>query len=408
MTEKIKIPIALFDNIDYVNEHSVPVEYTMPFAVAEYQHALSFLQSYNGSQATFNAYRREVERLLQWSWLVANKSILVLRRVDIEEYMRFCKQPPVSWISTQKVPRFIVQNGQRCPNNKWRPFVATVSKTAKRQGKEASVKNYELSQIALEEIFAILSSFYKFLVQEEITDVNPIQLIRQKSKFLRKRQGKRPIRRLSPEQWQMVIGIVENMAIQDPDKHERTLFIMTALYAMYLRISELVASERWTPQMCDFQRDQDGHWWFTTVGKGNKERQIAVSDAMLGALKRYRQHLGLPLLPTPADTLCLLTKHRGKGAITDTSYVRKIVQLCFDKAILRLTEQNMQEEAQSLQSATVHWLRHTGISDDVKHRPREHVRDDAGHSSSAITDRYIDIEMQERHRSARDKLVKQD
>ena len=46
-----------------------------------------------------------------------------------------------------------------------------------------------------------------------------------------------------------------------------------------------------------------------------------------------------------------------------------------------------------MRAATVHWLRHTGISEDVKHRPREYVRDDAGHSSSAITDRYIDIEL---------------
>jgi|GEM_PF-3743224 hypothetical protein len=44
--------------------------------------------------------------------------------------------------------------------------------------------------------------------------------------------------------------------------------------------------------------------------------------------------------------------------------------------------------------ATVHWLRHTGISDDVKHRPREHVHDDAGHGSGAITDRYIDVNLQ--------------
>ena len=53
-----------------------------------------------------------------------------------------------------------------------------------------------------------------------------------------------------------------------------------------------------------------------------------------------------------------------------------------------------------LRSATVHWLRHTGISDDVKIRPREHVRDDAGHSSGAITDRYIDVELQARAKSA--------
>ncbi len=49
------------------------------------------------------------------------------------------------------------------------------------------------------------------------------------------------------------------------------------------------------------------------------------------------------------------------------------------------------EEAESLTEATVHWLRHTGISDDVKRRPREHVRDDAGYGSGAITDKYTSI-----------------
>lgn len=64
------------------------------------------------------------------------------------------------------------------------------------------------------------------------------------------------------------------------------------------------------------------------------------------------------------------------------------------------------DDADFLMTATVHWLRHTGISDDVKHRPREHVRDDAGHSSSAITDRYIDIELKERNASAKAKKIR--
>jgi hypothetical protein len=58
-----------------------------------------------------------------------------------------------------------------------------------------------------------------------------------------------------------------------------------------------------------------------------------------------------------------------------------------------------------MMDATVHWLRHTGISDDVKIRPREHVRDDAGHSSGAITDKYIDIELKEHHKSAKRKPI---
>ena len=63
-------------------------------------------------------------------------------------------------------------------------------------------------------------------------------------------------------------------------------------------------------------------------------------------------------------------------------------------------------EAEAMMDATVHWLRHTGISEDVKTRPREHVRDDAGHSSSAITDRYVDVELKERHRSAKMKKIR--
>jgi len=45
-----------------------------------------------------------------------------------------------------------------------------------------------------------------------------------------------------------------------------------------------------------------------------------------------------------------------------------------------------------LLTSTTHIEALYGISNDVKIGPREHVRDDAGHSSGAITDKYIDIE----------------
>jgi len=250
-----------------------------------------------------------------------------------------------------------------------------------------------------------LSSFYNFMLQEEYVESNPVALIRQKSKFVKKRQGPAKIRRLSDKQWQTVIHTAGKMADANPRVHERTLFIMSALYSMYLRISELSSSERWAPKMNDFQRDHDGLWWFTTVGKGNKERQIAVSDAMLEALKRWRSHLGLTPLPSISDDSPLVPRVRGRGATTNSTHIRSIVQTCFDLAIEELRKQQLELEADLLMDATVHWLRHTGISDDVKTRPREHVRDDAGHSSSAITDKYIDIELRERHKSAKRKTI---
>lgn len=197
----------------------------------------------------------------------------------------------------------------------------------------------------------------------------------------------------------------KEMALQHPQTHKRTLFIMQCLYGMYLRISELAASARWTPKMSDFYRDQDNNWWFRTVGKGNKNRQIAVSDSVLTALKRWRIYLNLSPLPSPSDKLPLLSKIKGTGPITHTNYIRSIIQNCFDKAIAQLKLDDYDEEAEALMEATVHWLRHTGISEDVKTRPREHVRDDAGHSSGAITDKYIDIELKERHASAKSKSL---
>lgn len=59
-----------------------------------------------------------------------------------------------------------------------------------------------------------------------------------------------------------------------------------------------------------------------------------------------------------------------------------------------------------LKLVIVSWLRHTGISDKVKRRPYEHVCNDAGHSSGAITDKYIDVKCDQRAKSAKKKKIK--
>lgn len=128
---------------------------------------------------------------------------------------------------------------------------------------------------------------------------------------------------------------------------------------------------------------------------------------MLEALKRYRtKHLNLSPLPTLNEKTPLISfKKNLKRPMTGTRPIRTLVQSCFNAAADKLEEKNKMEEANGVRVATVHWLRHTGISEDVKTRPREHVRDDAGHSSSAITDKYIDIELKERAKSAQNKRL---
>lgn len=409
-------PIPLFDALEHLelalDNQMTRIKSRLPAGIstnevhADYQHTSEFLRAYRGSAETFKSYRRETERLLQWAWFVRAKSLKDLRRNDLEAFLEFCQAPPKDWIGIKHVPRFLDKDGMRVPNPAWRPFIAAISKKAHRDGELPNVKSYTLSQSALQSIFAILSSFFNYLEQEEYTFGNPIAQIRQKSKFLRKHHGKKTIRRLSELQWAYIIETAELMANANPGLHERTLFIMNALFAMYLRISELAASVRWVPQMGHFYKDMDNNWWFKTVGKGNKERDISVSNAMLEALKRYRLSLKLSSLPSPGESTPLISKAVGKGPVEGTRHIRKIVQHCFDQTIDRLKNDGFREDAEMLVAATVHWLRHTGISEDVKIRPREHVRDDAGHSSSAITDQYIDIELRARHASAKKKLIK--
>ena len=403
----LPIPVPLIDTLQHLQEKDWK-NFTPPlFAPYDLSFALDFLGQYENNNATFESYRREIERLIQWSWLIEKKSLLDLKRSDIETYIQFCLKPPHAWIGSKKVARFISHNGVRAPNPEWRPFVVTISKSAHKNGFQPEKDNYQLSQKATREIFTVLSSFYNYLLLEEKVSSNPIALIKQKSKYIQKNQQYSHVMRLSEKQWQTCLATVKQMADNAPEKYERSLFIISALYLLYLRISELCASERWTPIMGHFYKDSQDCWWFKTVGKGNKMRDIAVPDDMLAALKRYRLSMYLSPLPSLNDQTPLLSKEKGKGGMTSSRHIRRLVQECFDQTIEVLRATGFSTEADSLEAATVHWLRHTGISDDInmRGRPVAHVRDDAGHSSSSITDRYNDIDLMERHKSAKHKKI---
>ncbi len=398
-------PTPIIDGLDYIDNplnyaqkqittlNLEPTNYLLP----DLLHSLSFLVSYNGSSATFNSYRREVERILQWCWLIQKCSVIQLNRQQIEDYLHFCQAPPKAWIGHKQVARFKNNQGQRIANPQWRPFVID---------KNHSIIQHSMGQKTMQALFAVLSSYFNYLQQEQYASTNPITLIRQKSKFIQRHAYQEPIRRLSNQQCDFLLDSCTLMAAENPAEHERSLFIMHCLFAMYLRISELVADERSVPVMGDFQQDKDQNWWLKVIGKGNKVRMVTVSDEMLTALKRYRLFLGLPALPYIGEQTPLIGKHKGRGALTSTRQIRYIVQHCFDTAYKNMQKANLAEEAQALKVATVHWLRHTGISEDVRHRPKEHVKEDAGHASMATTERYIDTEMRERHASGKYKSIK--
>jgi len=404
-------PYPLFDTLENLTDTPPCVtEHLSSLGInaceQEYRLCIEFLKSYANSPDTFNSYRREVERMLQWVWLICKKSLKEISRNDIRDYLTFINDPPKNWIGTKTVSRFIFNNetSWREANPAWCPFVVKISKNARRLGKLPAKTAYQLSNKSIEAIFAGLSSLFTFLQQENYLEINPISLIRQKKAYIQRQQTRKVTRKLSQLQWQHVIIAAEKMSEED-SQHERTLFLMSAFYLLGVRISELAYGAERIATMGSFAPDKRGLWWFTTVGKGNKIRDIAVPDELLNALKRYRNFLDLTPLPSRDEATPLFPKIKGKHGL-GTRQIRNIVQTVFDRAIIELQAKEKTDEATDLASATVHWLRHTAISNEIEFRPREHIRDDAGHENPATMDKYIDIDRIARHQSAQNKKLK--
>lgn len=409
MSQPYPIPRPLFETVEKIDDTPQCVtDYlkTLPIPEAnkEFSLCVEFLKSYANSKDTFTSYRREVERLLHWCWLVSKKPLKEINRNDIRDYLQFIGSPPNNWMGTKIVNRFLQDsNGLQQANSEWRPFVIKISKVARRHGKEPNKAHYKLSSKSMEAIFAVLSSMFTYLQQEEYLEVNPIALIRQKKGYIQRQQTRKVTRKLSRVQWSYVISTCEEMAVADP-QHYRTLFLMSSFYLLGLRISELAYGESRQATMGNFAPDKRGLWWYTTIGKGNKVRDVAVPDELLASLKKYRETLGLSPLPHREDPTPLFPKFKGRDGL-GTRQIRNIVQSVFDIAIDKLAAAGKIDESEDLAAATVHWLRHTAISSEVEYRPREHIRDDVGHENPATMDKYIDTDRVARHQSAQSKQL---
>lgn len=221
------------------------------------------------------------------------------------------------------------------------------------------------------------------------------------------------IRAFTDLQWSYVISTAEQLANQQPEQHERTLFLISLMYSCYLRISEAAARPGFSPVMGQFRRDaKTGVWGFHIPrSKGGKKRTVAVSNQLLKALQRYRRFLGLPPLPVPNEDTPLFVRHRAAGrgreagllnANLGIRQLRDEIANLFAHAADAAERDGLIQDAQEMRQMTAHSIRHTGISHDINlnKRPLSHVQADAGHDSIDTTSQYLHTSRVERHESA--------
>ncbi|CAM4126264.1 tyrosine-type recombinase/integrase [Pseudoalteromonas byunsanensis] len=335
------------------------------------------------SEATFNRFRNELERFYLWAWLEKQQSVFLLKRDEIEEYVDFMVEPEPAWCSYSVQWRYKDQKGVRQINTNWRPFVA----------KETTV-----SQQTLAAMFTALNVFYKFAILEEKSNTNFVPVVKKNSPYLVVQSQIKLPDTLSNLQWEYVLGVTKDMCEKHPDL-ERNLFTLACLKGLYLRISELSERVQWSPVMSHFWQDPDGFWYLRIMGKGNKLRDVTLSNDFIEYLKRYRGFRGLPPLPRVDEPYPIIHKLRGQGGM-NVRQLRRIVQQSFDLAVESLNKDGFTDEAEQLKAATTHWLRHTGATHDAQHRPLKHLSEDLGHSKIATTDQiYIQTNIKDRAKS---------
>jgi len=353
---------------------------------------------------THSLFRNETERFLLWVLLFKSKPMAQLRKADILEYADFCWQPPVSWICSANHEKFVFHSGHYTQNPLWAPFKLQLPKTAS-NNQVLDKKKYKPSQQTLAAMFTAVIAFYKYLMNEEYLYGNPAQIAKPDCRHFIKDAQVKEIRRLSESQWQYVFNVALELANQDRI-YERSLFVITALKTLFLRVSELSERPNWSPVMSHFWQDSNGNWWLKIFGKGRKLRDITVPSSFIDYLKRYREYRGLSPLPSTGENHPIVEKIRGQGGMTSRQLIR-IVQQVFDLAYEKMKEAEGEDNARKLREASSHWLRHTGASMEVERgRALKDLSEDLGHASMSTTDTiYVQTENRVRAESGKNRKV---
>ncbi|WP_409995561.1 tyrosine-type recombinase/integrase [Ferrimonas balearica] len=377
-----------------------------------YEHALDWLVEQRHNENNYKSHRSELTTFLHWCWQVEEVSVAQVDRRLLVRYLAYCQQPPAALIGYRNVAQFRGGGSERRPNPLWRPFLGKTE-----LGRRLP---YRLSPSALKTKLALLSAFFTYLNDMDYSDRNPAALLLKRGRYLgplsEPATEEQPLKAFTELQWSYVMAKAQRLANESPQQHERTLFLMALLYSCYLRVSEVSARPGFSPVMGQFRRDsKTGVWgFFVPVSKGGKSRTVAVSDALLSALKRYRCYLGLAPLPSPKELTPLFCRHRAAGRGRDQGernanlgqrQIRELVDGVIAAAAEEARRDGLVEDAAEMAVMTAHSLRHTGISHDINlnARPLAHVRADAGHDSIDTTSQYLHTSRVERHQSAKAK-----
>ncbi len=407
----------LFPPIGSIEDYTVCVESSLlttirkiPTAMASYEWAIEYLKEFDNQPNSFLAVRKDLNLFFNWAWLVAGKDIIELNRVDMNDFIKFGNTPPLELIGKNSPSMFLVdkKTGQVSINPNWLPFT-----------NKKLPQPYQRKQSSLTAQLSNLSGFFIFLADVDYFEKNPAavairNLTSNRFSNLAVDDDDMKDKALNGLQLKYALRAVEQMAKEDPVRHERTRFLIYFLLLAYPRVSEISARFGYSPTMSDFKmRRGEGlkkhYTFFIPSSKRGKSRNVMITQRLLDALSRYRNYLGMSDFPSKDDNTPLFVRHRagthgrqahelnanlGKGQIGE------LVKAVFARAASLLREDNYFEDADDITGRSCHCWRHTGISMDLHSgRPKMVVMKCSGHSTEAVLAIYTHSDIEQRAES---------
>lgn len=382
-------PFKVIPSIPF-GKFRAPVETCQIRAKNDLQAVIAWLAEFSDSPNTLANYRKEVERLLMWADAQPEpKPLSGLTREDFIVYDKFLADP-------QPVDRWV---GPPLPrsNPNWKPFSwHRVKKSGKdAQGKPVieEVKKSGLEPASRRQAFDVLRALYSYLHKVGYLTVNPLAAkTRRRGK---KVQRKAVHRYLDRSTWRFLVDFIESLPQQtkrDRQHYHRVRWLFYLLYLTRARRAEVAGAK-----MVDFYQDgSDGLWYWHVVGKGDKDREIPVSEELLAEFINYRRFHGLPDAPGAHDDTALVLSITGKAGLTPKAVYLVVKEVCTRAAqVLREIDPR---KAEKLEQATTHWLRHTSATHFVDDGGDLRVAQETlGHGSIQTTMIYQHTEKTDMH-----------
>lgn len=252
--------------------------------------------SFDGaSERHLRKYLVSMERALNWSFIVAKKSVLDWDQEDIQRYLDFVEMPDSSWVCSSSCSRFVRNKNdpyEKWPiNERWRPF--------KRKFSDSTVMPPYWGELDKER--TIILDFFLYSSQMASyplahLDANTVEKLRREiptkrpPRSLRREYRKRLFKMSSFELDRVFEKATE--FINGKWQYELVLFAMAIARYSNLPIKSLCRTANSAGLLSQFYRQSD-EWYFVTDSGAPTER-ICKLDAQIDSyIQRYLRYLGL-------------------------------------------------------------------------------------------------------------------